>query len=77
MKEFVKMTLAVICGFLVVTILSIILCVGAFGALLAVGNNTPSIPESGVLVMDMSKFTIAEQSTESDPLAIAKPAYCC
>lgn len=70
MKEFVKMTLAVICGFVVVSLLSIILCIGAFGALLAVGNTTPSIPDSGVLVMDMSKFTLAEQSAESDPLAM-------
>lgn len=70
MKEFLKMTLAVICGIIIASIISIIIGVGFIGALTASGSAQPSIPKSGVLWMDMSKFTVAEQNTPSDPMSM-------
>ena len=69
MKDFVKMTLAVICGLVIMGILVFILGFGMLGALLAAGSSTPVLPKSGVLVMDMSRFVIGEQSQESNPLS--------
>ncbi len=69
MKDFVKMTLAVVCGLLIMAVISFILGFGMIGALIAAGSSTPVIPKSGVLVMDMSGFVLAEQSEQSNPLA--------
>lgn len=69
MKDFVKMTLAVICGLVIMGVIVVILGFGMLGALLAAGSSTPVIPKSGVLVMDMSRFVIGEQSQESNPLS--------
>ena len=69
MKDFVKMTLAVICGLVIMGVLLFVLGFGMLGALLAAGSSTPPLPKSGVLVMDMSKFVIGEQSQDSNPLA--------
>ncbi len=69
MKDFVKMTLAVVCGLVIVGILVFVLSLGMFGALLSAGSSTPVLPKSGVLVMDLSKFTIGEQSQDANPLS--------
>ena len=63
MKEFFKMVLAVICGLFLATILFFILGMGFVSSMAAAGSATPVIPKSGVMVMDMSKMVIAEQST--------------
>lgn len=68
MKEFVKMTLAVICGFVVVNVVLFIFGIGFITALVSSSESTPIIPKSGVMVLDMSKFTLAEQSQESNPI---------
>ena len=69
MKDFVKMTLAVVCGLLIMTVIAVILGFGAIGALIAAGSGTPAVPKSGVLVMDMSEVVIGEQSEQANPLA--------
>ncbi len=69
MKDFVKMTLAVVCGLIVVGVIVFILGFGMLGALVAAGSGTPAIPKSGVLVMDMSRFAIGERSEGANPLA--------
>lgn len=68
MKDFVKMTLAVVCGLLVVSIIGWILMVGLIGAA-AVSGSQPSLPKSGVLKIDMSKVVLGEQTEEGSPLA--------
>lgn len=70
MKDFFKTTMAVIAGLVVVIVLTIMIGAGVVGALMSAGNGTPVIPESGVLSIDMSKVTIAEQSQEDDPLSM-------
>ena len=67
MKEFFKMVLAVICGLLLATIIFFILGMGFVSSMAAAGSAKPIIPKSGVMVMDMSKMAISEQSTPSAP----------
>ena len=64
MKNFLKMVLAVICGILLLNVLIIAVFAGL------AGSGTPSVPAEGVLKIDMSKIVIAEQSRETDPLAM-------
>ena len=63
MKEFVKTMLAVICGFIVLRILRLLVLAFFFGAALASG--TAVLPRQGVLDLDMSAFTLAEQTQEA------------
>lgn len=73
MKDFVKMTLAVICGFIVLGIIGFVLMAGFIGGLAAAGSATAPIPSSGVLKIDMSKIAITEQSSEVfDPRAMVE-----
>ena len=67
MKEFFKMVLAVVCGLFVAGIVFFILSMGFFSSLAAVGSSAPVLPKSGVMVMDMSRINITEQSTPSSP----------
>ena len=69
MKNFVKWTLAVICGIFIFNILIFIISIGMLGSLAAAGSSQPVLPKSGVLYLDMSKITIAEQSKEDDVFA--------
>ena len=63
MKDFVKTTLAVVCGFIVLRILRLLLLVILLGGALAGGN--AAIPRSGVLDLDLSAFNLAEQTQEA------------
>lgn len=68
MKDFLKITAAVICGFIIVTVIMFILGFGFLGALLAAGSSTPVLPKSGILTVDMSKIVLGEQSKEASAL---------
>ncbi|MGM9737545.1 MAG: signal peptide peptidase SppA [Candidatus Cryptobacteroides sp.] len=72
MKDFVKMTLAVICGLFIMGILGFIMFFGFIGTMATLGSGTPAIPRSGVLFMDMSKIAISEQTKETDPMSMIK-----
>ena len=75
MKDFLKMTLAVIVGLLIVTVISTFIFFGFISALSAGAESKPSLPKSGILVMDMSKTTITEQASETDiPMFAQGPA---
>ena len=58
MKDFLKTTLAVICGTLLTSALFFFVVAGFFGSLLAFSESTPVLPKSGVLVVDMSKIVL-------------------
>lgn len=62
MKEFVKTTLAVMCGVFIMGIIGMIIMISFIGSLAASGESKPVLPRTGVLQMDMSRFVIAEQS---------------
>ena len=64
MKNFLKMVLAVICGILLLNVLTFAVFAGL------AGSSTPTVPSEGVLKIDMSKIVIAEQSRETDPLTM-------
>ena len=67
MKEFVKMVLAVICGLFLAGVIAFILGIGFVSSMAAAGSAAPALPKSGVMVIDMSKISITEQSTPSQP----------
>lgn len=69
MKDFLKTTLAVICGTLLTSALFFFLVAGFFGSLLAFSESTPILPKSGVLVVDMSKIVLSEQTKQTDPVS--------
>ena len=70
MKDFLKMTLAVLVGLFIAGILGFMLFFGFIGTLASLGSSTPAMPRSGVLFMDMSRISIAEQTQETDPMAM-------
>ena len=72
MKDFVKMTLAVICGLFIMGIIGFFMFFGFIGTMATLGSGTPAIPRSGVLFMDMSKIAISEQTKETDPMSMIK-----
>ncbi len=67
MKEFFKMVLAVVCGLFIAGIIALILGMGFVSSLAAAGSASTVLPKSGVMVMDMSKIVISEQSTPASP----------
>ena len=69
MKDFVKMTLAVICGLFIMGFIGFFLFFGFIGALASIGSETPVIPRSGVLNMDLSKIAMTEQTQDVNPMA--------
>ena len=70
MKDFLKMTLAVLAGLFIAGILGFMLFFGFIGTLASLGSSTPAMPRSGVLFMDMSRISIAEQTQETNPMAM-------
>ena len=62
MKEFVKMTLAVMCGLFLMGIIGFFLFVMTISSLIAVAGSSSSVvlPREGVLAMDMSKYSMVE-----------------
>lgn len=69
MKDFVKTTLAVLCGFFIV---GIILFIGGLGFIgthaLAGSGSQPVLPKEGVLAIDFHDITIGEQTLEDNPM---------
>ena len=70
MKDFVKMTLAVMAGLLVFAIVGFFLMLGTIGAIAAAGEAKPVMPSEAVLKIDLSAVALAEQTAEADPIAM-------
>jgi protease-4 len=64
MKEFVKMMLAVICAFVVMQIVGFLLFFILIGSMAALGGGRVVLPREGVLDLDMSQFTLGEQTLD-------------
>ena len=64
MKEFVKTILAVICAFIILRLLRGLLLILFLGSALASGGGS-TLPRNGILDMDLSAFTLGEQSQDS------------
>lgn len=67
MKEFLKMTLAAMLGFLIVSVVMTIFSFALLGSLVALGSSEPVMPRSAVLKLDMSTIALTEQSADSNP----------
>lgn len=63
MKDFVKMTLAVVCGLFVFGIVAFIMSISVVSSVAAAGSGAPVLPKSGVMVIDLSEMGIAEQAS--------------
>ena len=74
MKDFVKMTLAVVCGIILVGLICLVLGLGLLGSAIAAGSGKPVLPKSGVLRLDLSKVTFGEQTLEDNPLGDINPS---
>ena len=70
MKEYIKMTLATVTGLLLFGFISMFFGIAMIGALAAAGDTTPVMPKEAVLDIDFTSMTLAEQTSEADPLAI-------
>ena len=73
-KEFVKWVLAVLCGLFIWGIVKFIMFFMMLGSMIAstsalAGGSSAAIPKEGVLLLDMSKVMITEQTQESNPFA--------
>ena len=64
MKEFVKMMLAVICAFIVMQIVGFFLLFVMIGSVAALGSGKTVLPREGVLDLNMSQFSLAEQTVD-------------
>ncbi len=67
MKEFIKYTLATICGIILLHIFALMLFFVMAGALSAVGSSTGTISKNSVLRINMAG-TLSEQATEENPV---------
>ena len=68
MKEFIKMTFATLAGLLIFGVASFFLMFALLGAVAALGEKQPVMPREAVLKVDMSTFTLSEQTVEADPV---------
>ena len=73
MKDFLKMVLAVICGFIILAVIGFILTFGLLGSLAAAGSSKPVLPKSGVLKIDLGEIVLGEQTQESSFFGSADP----
>ena len=64
MKEFVKMMLAVICAFIVMQIVGFLLLFVMLGSVAALGSGKTVLPREGVLDLNMSQFSLGEQTMD-------------
>ena len=64
MKDFLKMTLAVVIGCLIIGIVKIFIMFGFVGSLSLLGKQQPVMPASAILRIDMSTVQLAEQTTD-------------
>ena len=64
------MTLATITGLFLFGFVAMFLFIGMIGALAAAGETAPIMPKEAVLSIDFTEMTLAEQTSEADPLAM-------
>lgn len=68
MKDFLKITLAVIVGCLILGIVKSLLLFGFLGTVSLFGSQEPAMPSSAILRIDLSTVQIAEQTEETNIL---------
>ncbi len=66
MKEFVKTTLALLCAWLLLKLLGALFLMFVLGSAIAGSGSSTAIPKDAVLDLNMSTFTIGEQTQEDE-----------
>lgn len=66
MKDFVKMTLAVVLGLFIAGIAMFLFSMMMLGSLAALGTSQPVMPREAILTVDMSTLVLSEQTQEAD-----------
>ena len=74
MKTYIKMTLATITGLFLFGFVAMFLFAGVIGAIAAAGETTPAMPKEAVLKIDFTSMSLAEQTSEADPIAMIQGA---
>ncbi len=72
MKEFLRWVLAVVVGLLVWGIVKLVMMIMMLGSFAAVADSSGAaapLPKEGVLMLDLSKVTLVEQSVQASPLS--------
>ncbi len=65
------MTLAAMLGFLIIAVILTVLSISIIGGLASsLGEKQPVMPREAVLMIDMSKISVTEQSEPSDPVSL-------
>ena len=70
MKEFVKMTLATLAGLVIFGCAAFFLFFAFVGAMASLSEKQVVMPREAVLKIDMSSFTLSEQTVEANPMDI-------
>lgn len=70
MKQFFKMTLAVVCGLFIASIISGLISLLILSSIAALGESVPAVPSKAMLTVNLSSLSITEQQTPSNPLEI-------
>lgn len=70
MKSFLKMTLAVVVGILIVTFITMMISIGFLSSIAKPAGSAVTIPAEAVLKIDLSNTIIAEQGVEMNPMGI-------
>ena len=68
MKQFFKMTLAVVCGLFIASIISGLISLLILSSIAALGESVPAVPSKAMLTVNLSSLSITEQQTPSNPL---------
>ena len=67
MKQFFKMTLAVVCGLFIASIISGLISLLILSSIAALGESVPAVPSKAMLTVNLSSLSITEQQTPSNP----------
>ena len=70
--KFWKTVLAVIVGVILTAVLLMAFSVMILSSMAASATSQPTLPKEGVLWMDMSTFTVSEQASAPDPMALVQ-----
>ena len=72
MKQFIKTVLAVICGIIILNIITLVFGLAFLGAAMAGAKKSTAMPKEGVLYIDMGSFALGEQNTDPSPLEMVQ-----
>ena len=70
MKQFIKTVLFIAFSYFCSVLILLMFGMAFIGAMAAAGKSSSSLPKEGVLYMDMSQFSIADQESMPDPMSL-------